>query len=106
MRPGRFLKIERSILMFRPRFHGPPEKPDRADEILAAVAAAHEPGERVGIKQIARAGRCSPDLAALVRRWARFQDLWPFRDPSPSRPAGKSDPGPRSSRRRKSGGGS
>ena len=83
-----FLTLERRVLDVpssadRPkrgpkRGPKPLEKPRRADEILARLAARHRPGEALGLVQIAAAGGCSTGSANAIRRWAREAGLWPY----------------------------
>ena len=56
----------------------PLEKPRRADDVLAKLAARHKPGEALGLVQIAAAGGCSTGSALAIRRWAISKKLWPY----------------------------
>lgn len=76
----RFLELERSILAYRPSGPRPPEKPDRADEVLEALAAVHGEGDRIGLEQICAAGKVPHGIASTIRRWARSESKWPYRD--------------------------
>lgn len=94
IKPRKFLRLERRVLRFVPHWPEPPAEPPGAREVLEALARAHAPGDRVGLRQIRAAGATGMAAASAVRAWARSVGAWPFRNPTPTRPAGPSDPGP------------
>jgi hypothetical protein len=80
----RFLRLERTVLAFRPTPTPPPSpapKPPRADEVLAAVARAFEPGDRVSRRAVAEAAGVTLPAAGAVRRWAMGAGQWPYLHP-------------------------
>ena len=90
----RFRRIERRVLRYRPRPPTDPPRPQCVDRVLAELARLHPPGRAVGLREICAAGADNPAVAGEVRRWARWAGLWPYRNPGPRRPAGRSNPGP------------
>ncbi len=58
----------------------PITKPRRADAVLAAVAAQHEPGQVVTLADVVEAAGVSQRDAGRVRRWALSVGLWPWPD--------------------------
>jgi hypothetical protein len=77
----RILGIERSLHIARPRpARSGPTKPDRADEVLARLAAVHKPGEPVGQAQMVAAG-IPAELAVKTRQWAQAAGCWPYAQP-------------------------
>ena len=75
----------------------PIPKPARAEEVLAAVAAARYPsGSTVTLAMIAEVGGVNESTAGQIRRWARSVGRWPYVDgkrgvpPSQVRPSGPS----------------
>lgn len=73
--------MERQLKAFVPRpMLTPPAKPKQADQVLDALAVVFKPGDRVGNRAIVSAARTSLLVAGQVRRWARSEGLWPYRD--------------------------
>ena len=75
----------------------PIPKPLRAEEVLAAVAAAgYAAGATVSLGMMADVGRVNESTAANIRRWARSVGRWAYVDgkrgapPSQVRPSGPS----------------
>jgi hypothetical protein len=104
----RIVRIEKLLRCYRPTVRpalGPPEKPEGADGLLAAVAASYPPTAALGIKQVMRAAGVDYGVAKAARLWARSVGRWPYPHPGPCRPAGESDPGPSGRRRKRKGGG-
>jgi hypothetical protein len=95
----RVLSVESGLRSYRPRRRPPPEKPDRADEVLALLAEHHRPGDVVGHRQMKAVG-VEPSVGGPVRAWAKSVGLWPYADPSSLPAAWAHTP------RRKKGGGS
>jgi hypothetical protein len=103
------LRAERGLRRYRPAPRpwtgDPPPAPKHADEVLAALAGTYKPGDAIGLQQIVDTIAIDWDQARAVRDWAEQTGAWPYLRPSGMRPAGRPDPGPGSSRRRKPGGG-
>jgi hypothetical protein len=76
----RFIRIERGIRHYHPRFPEPPPKPIQADQVLAALAAAHSPGDPIGLREIRAAAGVPEGVGSAVRKWARSEGLWPYND--------------------------
>lgn len=100
MRPGppppdhrrllrRILRVERENRVIRPPPLRAVEKPELADAILAAVAAAYPPTVPIAIRQVVLSAGCTEAAAAATRRWAKSAGLWIWPAPGLSRPAGK-----------------
>jgi hypothetical protein len=58
----------------------PVAKPPRADEVLAAVATRHQPGQVVTLTMVVAAAGISQRTAGRIRRWALSAGLWPYPD--------------------------
>lgn len=88
----RIVRIERELSRWRPTAPTAPDPPDGAVEVLAALARARRPGDRVGIRDLAEFAGISRDAAEAIRRWASHRAVgrWPYRHGSP-RYAGRSD---------------
>jgi hypothetical protein len=91
------LRAERSARRYRPRNPATADsvRAQFAEQVIAAVAARHGPGEAVGLRQVVDAIDITWEQARAVRDWARSQGCWPWLQPAGSRPGGKSDPGPK-----------
>lgn len=75
----RVLRAERRIHVHRPAVERN-RKPDRADRVLEQLARAHQPGDRVGAREIAAAAGVNGTVAGEVRRWAIAAGRWPYRE--------------------------
>jgi hypothetical protein len=58
----------------------PITKPRHVDQVLAAVAARHKPGQVVVLTAVMAAAGISQRTAGRVRRWALSVGLWPYPD--------------------------
>lgn len=65
----------------RYRLPHPESEPPGHDEVLAAVAHYHRPGDRVSLEDILRAIAITPARAATVEQWARRNGAWPYLRP-------------------------
>jgi hypothetical protein len=75
------IRAEKGLRGYTPNPAGPSPKPDRADEVLKALAGHYAPGDRISTDQIAAAAGVGLDVATAVRRWARDRGVWRYRKP-------------------------
>jgi hypothetical protein len=83
----RLLRTGRGLKGYRPtpRHYSaePPPAPRGADEVLAAVASRHRPGDAVGLQQVVDCIAVTWEQARAVRDWAQSVGAWPYTRPGP-----------------------
>jgi hypothetical protein len=76
----RFLRTEARIRNAKIKARAEPLSAEKLDAILSAVVADYEPRTRPTLKQIAKAARCSLNVACEARKALCVAGRWPYPD--------------------------